>query len=340
MDFSAQLQAALDDMFGGWRQRFQAFARKAERFLEKARNPAEASYKLGRELAVKGLFEEAKYRFKFTLWKQPHRASAWYNLACCHLALGEDGEGIAALKKSLSFNPKDESALFMLATMGGGQAGNFEPHTTPPELVRSEFTMRAATYDEEELGERGYRGHQHIYETFLELLGDNPRLSAILDGGCGTGLCAPLLRSHCKTLIGLDVTPAMMNQALNRLDSGGAPYYDMHLEEDLRTYLLHQEIPLYDAIILANVCNVIGGLAPVLDGAKKALKPGGWIIFSTDKLTGLDGYRLDLAKRRFAHSAEYLKAQTERSGLQPRLLKEMPLYGTEPAWMVALQKAA
>ncbi|MCX4239251.1 class I SAM-dependent DNA methyltransferase [Paraliomyxa miuraensis] len=53
----------------------------------------------------------------------------------------------------------------------------------------------------------------------------------VLDAGCGTGLCAPLLRPLARTLVGVDLSGKMLDQARRR---GG---YDELIEAELTEML-------------------------------------------------------------------------------------------------------
>ncbi len=307
-------------------------------FFWRLSHPADASFRLGCNLVRDGRFQQAKFRFKFTLWRQPHRASAWYNLGICHLALNEKAEGIAALKRAIALNSKNEQALFMLATIDGGRyAEGHQPHTTPVDLIKSEFLARADTYEEEEV-ENGYRCHFSLFEVAQELLGQQPAFDTVLDAGCGTGLLGELLRPLSKRLKGIDLSAGMLAQARAKITERQTPLYNELLEGDLRAHLLHTSSPTYDLITACNVAPIMGGLAPMVDGAARSLKPGGWIIFNVTLLENQPGYKLQLEDRRFAHSENYLQQLAQKSSLALMPLTQKPLNTSRETWIVRMQK--
>lgn len=320
-------------------QKLQPLTNKVERFLRKLRNPAQASFDLGCELIRRGLYQEAMYRFKFTLWRQPARASAWYNLAICHFAQYQPGQGVAAVKRSLELNPKNEAALYLLATLQEGKyAEGHQPHTTPVEIIKSEFAARAANFEAEELGGWGYSGHFSLYEVLLEVMPQG--CETLLDAGCGTGLLGDFVRPVCRKLVGIDLSKPMLAKARARKDIKGKPLYHQLLEGDLRAHLLHQSAPLYHCIASANVAPLLGGLAPMLEGAARALHPGGWLMFTALPLEAAEGYQLLTHVRRFAHSEAYLRQVAQKSGLILHRLERKPLYTGRDGWVVVLQKHA
>lgn len=312
-----------------------------EQTLHKFGNPAQASFELGCELMQRGLYKEALYRFKFTLWRNPQRASAWYNSALCHFALEETALGIAALKHSLNLNPKNEAALFLLATVDNGKyAENHQPHTTPPEIVKSEFAARAETFEIDELGGFGYVGHFSIFETMLALLTGQENEGHWLDAGCGTGLLGELVRPLCQQLTGIDLSLEMLAKARTQKNSHGVKIYDHLLEGDLRAHLLHQPSPLYRCILASNVAPIMGGLAPMIDGAARALHAGGWFVFNVLPSPAQEGYLLLPQEQRFAHSEDYLQQLAQKAGLRWHSLALKPFYNNRNAWVVVMQKDA
>ncbi len=317
------------------------------KLLARICNPAQASFELGRKLATKKLFNEAKFRFKFALWLRPNWAAAWYNLACCYMALGQHNDAISALHKSLALNPADESSLFLLAILDSNNNHNTYPKTTPNELIISEFTTRADLYDEQEVGEHNYLGHQLIYDMFIKMLGEDVYLDNILDAGCGTGLAAAFFRPHCKHLVAVDITPAMLDKAKQRIQDNGSPYYDEYILADIHKYLA-DKYDSYDVIIMANLCSIVGEITALLTKATKALRSGGWIFLSADvpppntKLEdsshAMNGYVFSTKNRRFAHSKNYIEQTAAECGLQLHMITQEAIYDNHMGWIVALQK--
>ena len=336
MSLLDQLQALPSQWEIMLHNRFAPVIEELKLILTRTKNPIESTFSLGCTLMRNGKFDEAKIRFKIVTWRRPAYAAAWYNLAICHFALDEKHEGLAALNKSLAFNDKDEMALYLKATYEGGKyAEIYAPHTTPIPMLEAEFGEIADRYSANEIA-AGYNGHQQIAEQISAL---NIKAETTLDAGCGTGLCGSLVKPYTEKLIGLDIVTNMLQEAKDLTDKP----YDSLLQSDLRDHLLQVSEPIYDLICSANVMSLIGGLTPVMDGATKALKPGGHFIFTTYALQANDGYRFINDIKRFAHSANYLKNLAEKSGLKAISLHETSLYknAEEPsrsAYMVILQK--
>lgn len=336
-----QLQAMLSDIGKHAFITFKPWLKKLELLWHRVTHLEEASFRFGCELIEKELYEQAKFRFKFVLWRRPRHTQALYNLAICHLALNETGLGIAALNKVLAIKPQDESALFLLASVSRGRFADpgTEPHTTPVPLIRSEFSVDTREYDDIQLAERGYKGVEVFADQIDRLLPeDQIEFNHILDAGCGTGLVGAALRPFTAKLTGIDLTPEMLAIAKTKETDEGRPLYDELLEEDVRTYLLHLHEPHYDLIVLAEVAELMGGLSPLCDGAMKALLPGGLLVFTIQLLEKQGGYHFDPETQRFRHSSDYLKSLSSRSGLIPLSLHAVELYEGETRYMVVMQK--
>jgi predicted TPR repeat methyltransferase len=96
----------------------------------------------------------------------------------------------------------------------------------------------------------------------------------VLDAGCGTGLCAPLVRRFSRRLEGIDLSASMLDAAKR---SG---YYDALYCGELVSFL--QACRGYGAIIASSVCVFLSDLRPLFAAAKHALSGGGVLVFTVD----------------------------------------------------------
>jgi predicted TPR repeat methyltransferase len=120
----------------------------------------------------------------------------------------------------------------------------------------------------------------------------------VLDLGCGTGLCGPLLRPLARTLVGVDLSPKMLAKARER---GG---YDELVCAELAAYLAGQP-QRFDVGVAADVFVYIGDLVDVFTGMCTVLRSGGLFGFSVEA-----GGETDFVLQpthRFAHSLGYLR---------------------------------
>ena len=183
--------------------------------------------------------------------------------------------------------------------------------------MQREFDDYASYFDEKLVGSLGYRVPQAIAELLGHLLSETARGSlAILDAGCGTGLCGPHLRPWAKRLDGVDLSSKMLERAARR----GA--YD-HLERAELTAFISASPHVYDAIVAAGVFVYFGDLRDVGTAAAARLRPGGLLVFSVAALSPdtSGDWRINPSGR-YAHSERYVRRIAEDIGFDVRYLAE------------------
>ena len=139
----------------------------------------------------------------------------------------------------------------------------------------------------------------------------------VLDAGCGTGLCGPLLKPYAATLVGVDLSPKMLAKALGR------QVYAELIEAELVAYL-EQRTSSFDLIVSADTLVYFGELRPFLRAAKSALLAGGHLVFTLEKgECGLD-YKLNIHGR-YSHAREYVETAMAGAGLRVCGIEEATL---------------
>jgi predicted TPR repeat methyltransferase len=93
----------------------------------------------------------------------------------------------------------------------------------------------------------------------------------ILDAGCGTGLCGPLLKPFAAHLVGVDLSAGMLKEAAK------SALYDELIEADLTTYMATHPLA-FDVIVAADTLVYHGRLDHAVTAAATALKPGGFLL--------------------------------------------------------------
>jgi predicted TPR repeat methyltransferase len=128
----------------------------------------------------------------------------------------------------------------------------------------------------------------------------------VLDLGCGTGLCGPLLAPWAGSLTGIDVSRNMLDEAARK------QLYERLVEAEITAWLPAQDAAAYDLAIATDVFIYIGDLAPVFAGLHRVLRPGGLFAFSTEVSEGAESRLLE--SLRYAHSAAYLERLAREAG--------------------------
>jgi predicted TPR repeat methyltransferase/Tfp pilus assembly protein PilF len=242
-----------------------------------------------------------------------------------------DRQALKAYARALALDPNHESARYRAAAIRG------ESPTLPPAgFVARHFDTFSTNYDEHMLQVLRYRGPSMLWRAVRRVLDsrDSPRRGLnVLDAGCGTGLSSTRLRSVAKRLVGVDLSPGMVERAKQR----GA--YDELVVGELITYLMSAR-HRFDLVFSADVFNYIGDLALPMRAAAGALRPGGLLAFT---LEAGNGKPYALTRRgRFVHSAEFAREAAEKCRLvvrhvgtgTPRYEGGMPVRAT----VVVLQK--
>jgi predicted TPR repeat methyltransferase len=134
----------------------------------------------------------------------------------------------------------------------------------------------------------------------------------VLDAGCGTGWCGPLLRSTAGHLVGVDLSTGMLALARQR-----GVYDELH-EAELTAFILTRPAA-FDIIVLADVLCYFGRLEPAIHAAHDALLPGGLLCFSVEVLAQApaeEGFQLG-AHGRYSHTRPYLEQVMSGAGFGP-----------------------
>lgn len=298
----------------------------------KQRDILQNNYNLGQEHLNLGHYRDAVFRFKIVTWIDPNYFGAWYGLGCAYLGIGEKSPARQALKKALQLKPGDEETTYMLAMAGGIQAPVSLPRRVPPSLALTYFEGLAPFYAEEQLEVHQYRGHTLLVEAIRTCLTPGRIDHVMLDLGVGTGLCGPGLREVAAQLTGVDISAAMLAEAMKLQDENGKKIYDALIKREMHEFLQEAPAAAYDVVLAAGAFSYMGELEAVFAQVSRVLKPGGLFAFTADKQDS-PGFTLDTELGRFHFSAEYLKEWAAANGLKALRFEEAETYPTYRAWL-------
>jgi predicted TPR repeat methyltransferase len=166
----------------------------------------------------------------------------------------------------------------------------------PADMVVQRFDAMAEDFDEHLVARLGYDGPAQL-TTLLDACGEPKGAFDILDLGCGTGLCAPILSPFARRIAGVDLSGGMLAKARARA------LYDSLEQRDLLDVLAEPDAR-WDMVVAFDTLPYLGGLEETFTAVARALRPGGWFAFSTEHADG-EGYLLR-GSGRFAHSAAYV----------------------------------
>lgn len=232
----------------------------------------------------------------------PDNAASLSSLGICYLEMGKRDKAIVALTRALELKPGDPESLYWLAAAGVGKA----PETMRPDVVSKLFDGYADTFDEHLVGPLRYTAPASLSAALRRFLGDGPRPLALLDLGCGTGLVGAEVRDIATRLVGVDLSPKMIELARKR-----GIYDEIHL---LGIVDYMDGAPRqYEAVLSADVFIYIGDLDHVFAAVSRCLVAAGLFVFSVESHYGDEPYIIRKSGR-YAQSQRYLRELADRHG--------------------------
>lgn len=154
--------------------------------------------------------------------------------------------------------------------------GEAPPERASDAYVRDVFDSFSTGFDAK-LADLSYQAPQHVASALARLAGTAAPWPDVLDAGCGTGLCAPLLAPLAQALTGIDLSEGMLRLAYDR---GG---YDALYQGELVAFLRSRPLG-FDAVVSADTLCYFGVLDGFAAAAAAALRPGGCLVFTLEAL--------------------------------------------------------
>jgi predicted TPR repeat methyltransferase len=247
---------------------------------------------LGAALAKSGCLNEAIAALHQATQLEPGYAKAFHNLGNVLDQAGRREEARQAYRSALALNPALEEARYNLAALGEGPP----PPAMPRPFLLRLFDTYATSFDQHLVETLDYHVPEMLYEAVMAA-GAGTGLD-VIDLGCGTGLVGQRFRGIARRLIGVDISPGMINQAQRR------QVYDQLVLDDVAHYLNSRQ-EACDLVLAADVFIYIGDLAEIFQAVARLLRPGGLFAFSLESTAEAD-YVLQ-HNRRYAQSQAYIE---------------------------------
>jgi predicted TPR repeat methyltransferase len=252
----------------------------------------------------------------------PDDAETHLALARCLREAGSRAASAESAQTALDLDPPPvlaEEARFLLAD--GGQAA--PPQQAPPGYVRMLFDAYAPTFDRHLREELNYRTPEALAEALADAGAARDASADVLDLGCGTGLSGLALKPFARTIVGIDLSPRMLEKA------AGTGAYSRLVEAELPACLDAEPSASFDLVAAADVMIYLGAVEPVFSRLARVLRPGGLCALSFEKLpeaVAAGGAFMDVSDQlRFRHDSEKVKVAALAAGLHPVLERETGL---------------
>ncbi|HSY26791.1 MAG TPA: tetratricopeptide repeat protein [Burkholderiaceae bacterium] len=291
-------------------QRYEEALASYEQALQRAPQHAASWCNRGTVLRKMQRYDEALCCYDLALQHAPAMADAHLFRGNTLRALSRPDEAIASYRHALEHGADPEQVHYALAALGAEAA----PMASPADYVKNLFDRYADHFDNHLQDVLHYRTPELLVAAVRKFgVGD---ACDTIDLGCGTGLCGPLLKPFSRSLVGVDLSPNMLDKALQR------EIYDQLACGDIVEFL-QPKIDCYDLAVAADVLVYVGDLAPVFRMLQGALRNGSVFAFSVEDHDG-DGFVLR-ASHRFAHSADYLTSMASDFGFSIEAMESQVL---------------
>ena len=289
--------ATLERGKGHW----QAAERVSRRAIELRPAFSEAWYNLSIALMEQGRIHESVIANSRAVVLQPRNMSARGRVIRALELLGEREQALGMYREWLAEAPGNPVVSHLLAACEG-----HTPARASDGYVETVFDSYAGSFDAS-LEKLHYRAPELVARAVRDMFGPPAARIAVVDAGCGTGLCAPLLRPWASHLAGCDLSVGMLQRADQR---GG---YDVLHKAEL-THYLHTQPGRFDLVASADTLCYFGDLHEVLAAAARALRPAGGVVFTVEAMPGgPDDFRLE-GSGRYRHAAAHVEACLAAAG--------------------------
>ena len=306
----ANLGGVLHDSLGNHRQALQAYNQAYAILMDQAREPTdppdEPRYILSQLQYRIGLCITQDDRQRCALEDEPDKEVSCNELAAHAFAL------------AVEYDNSNESARHMLAAV----TADATMTRASNDYVKALFDDYAGNFEHSLVQELGYTGYERLRVGFDRAFADQPipKFKKAVDAGCGTGLVGEQFRNITDYLIGVDLSEAIINEAIQLRPD----LYDEVIAGDITEVFVNQA-PL-DLIVAADSYIYFGDLDPLFDSMRKGLTSGGYAAFTmenvdTEAEASLEESKPDwrwqlTASGRFAHRKEYVEEVSRKHGFR------------------------
>jgi len=286
----------------GTMQRYTDRHEEAERSylkaIELAPEHVDAHNNLGSLYSDQGDAKRATDYFCRAIVLQPDHPDGHKLLGVAWYLLGETAKAAEAFREWLRIDPDNPEAQHLVAATSGEPA----PERCSDAYLEYTFDHFASSFEQKLVSALKYRAPDLLHRALEERLPPPQRQYRILDAGCGTGLCGPLLKPWASELVGVDLSGGMLAEARNK------QCYD-HLEKAELTAWLGAHTNSFDHIVSADTLCYFGALETIIGTAAAALKPGGTLAFTVERIDDTNAptpHEIEPSGR-YRHSPDYVR---------------------------------
>lgn len=229
---------------------------------------------------------------------------AHMNLGVTFLKMEQYSDAIKHYEAALKISPNNSEVPYILAALKGEQT----PDKAPKEYVTHLFDQYAPYYEKHLLEYLEYQSPKLMLEAIKNQMDVNFDDLTIIDLGCGTGLTGQIFKPYSKRLIGIDLSPKMVELADEK-----NIYDELHVADMHATLTSIRDA---DLVLAGDVLSYLGDLSATFSAVKNALKKGGLFTFTVESAPDeADDYKLQKTAR-YWHSKRYIDELAKQTGFE------------------------
>jgi len=250
--------------------------------------------RLGRESAALQSVQRA-------LQMDDQSAAAWSARGGLLLLVHQEQEAVRSFERAIALGADESLHRFYLASV----RGDTTPAQPPRAYVEALFDQYADNFEQHLTEVLRYCGHEVLLQPLVNAETHYP---LVLDLGCGSGLCARVVRGQAGAIDGVDLSSSMVEQAR------ATGLYRRVAHEDLLPFLAASD-ETADLVMAADVFIYVGALDAVFAAVRERLRPGGCFAFSVERHDGEQDLQL-LPSMRYAHAPAYVVRLADTHGFR------------------------
>jgi predicted TPR repeat methyltransferase len=288
---------------------------------------AEAYSNLGGIYLVLGHMPHAETCYRTALELAPDFEPPLHRLIELLVAQKRTKEAVPYYRQVLAKAPDNEYVQHLVASFSGESTD-----TAPAAYVKVIFDDYADNFDHHIQEVLGYK----IPGQLVALMARHADQGdwRLLDLGCGTGLVGAEAAPHTKMMVGVDLSPKMLEKAAQR-----QVYQRLECAEVLAAMQAEPEAS-FDVVVAADVFVYVGQLDAVVAQAHRVLRPGGLFACSLETMEdSAVGYQLQ-STGRYKHTLSYMNQLASQHGFKwlekvPTVIRsdnEKPIQGSMVVW--------
>lgn len=257
-----------------------------------------------------GFVDLAMQAFDRAVTVDPNLIEAWSSRGSLLRELNHLEEAGKSFERAISLGADPVLHGYYLASVKDS-----EPPPAPPrQYVEALFDDYAADFQTHLVEKLQYQAHKSLIHPLLKV---GQRYHSVLDLGCGSGLCGPLIYPLADSIDGIDVSKAMLAQARQL-----GVYRDL-THADLTAFLT-ETTRSADLVLAADVFIYVGELSDVFRAIRRILEPTGCFAFTVELSLEKHDIHL-LPSLRYAHSESYIRHLANSHGFTVQNIFTAPL---------------